>query len=138
MNNIELFNLATSEIVARCYESFPGRVSFTYQELSDEVSQYYDPNEVNDKAQEIIAICRETTVWLEQAGYLWINRRTYQDSVNVTLSPKAFEALNMMPDSLSGKESIGTVLMKEAKETGKASVLSAVRLFLSEGVKLAL
>ncbi|MEZ8122815.1 hypothetical protein ACED30_25430 [Vibrio splendidus] len=137
MKNIELFNLATSEIVARCYQSFPSKISFEFHELAEEVSEYYDRDEVIDKLPDITHICRETTCWLEEAGYLWIARRTHQNSMNVTLSPKAFEALNMMPDSLSSSESIGNILMNEAKDMGKASVLAAVKLFLAEGVKLA-
>lgn len=137
MKNIELFNLATSEIVARCYQSFPCKVSFSYHELAEEVSQYYDKDEVNDNIKEITDICRDTTSWLEGAGYLWVARRTHQDSTNVTLSPKAFEALNMMPEALSKGESIGSVLTNEAKDMGKASVLTAVKFFLAEGVKLA-
>ncbi|CAH7247459.1 conserved hypothetical protein [Vibrio chagasii] len=134
MRNIELFNLATSEIVARCYQSFPCKVSFSYHELAEAVSQYYDENEVNDNLKEITDICRDTASWLQEAGYLWIARRTHQDSVNVTLSPKAFEALNMMPGSLSKSESIGSVLTNEAKDI--RNVLAAVKLFLAEGVKL--
>ncbi|MGL0957733.1 hypothetical protein ABMX86_22985 [Vibrio vulnificus] len=89
-----------------------------------------------EKKKEVTELCKETAYWLEEAGYLWARRKTVHENCNVTLSPKAFEALNVMPSSLKESKSIGNIMLDGAKETSKAGALAAVRVFLSEGAKL--
>jgi len=136
MKNIEQFNLAVSEILGICYEQFPTRVSFSQHDIALRVSDYYDDNETENKFFELISLSKSTVAWLEEAGYLWIKHEVNSQYHDVTLTPKAFELLKMMPDSLKPKKSIGEVLLGGVRETGKKMVLDTVGVMLSEGVKL--
>ncbi|EGQ9235545.1 TPA: hypothetical protein ACPJ0K_004707 [Vibrio alginolyticus] len=138
MRNIEQFNLAVSEILGLCYEQFPNRVSFSQVEIANKVSEYYDEEELEEIYFDLVKLSKSTVKWLEEAGYLWIEHELNTEYHDVTLTPKAFELLNMMPDSLKPRESIGELLVGGAKETGKTAALAAIKLMLSEGVRLAI
>ncbi|NMH64967.1 hypothetical protein [Shewanella salipaludis] len=137
MQNIELFNLAAKEILGMCYESFPNRVQFDSYKITNKVVNYYDHSELNaGKAEEISKVCHSTAEWLEQANYIWVRMKAGNEFHSVTLTPKAFELLNLMPESLKIQESLGSVLMKGAKTTAKTGALAAVKVLFSEGVKM--
>lgn len=137
MQNIELFNLAAKEILGICYESFPNRVKVDSYKIANNVFKYYDHSELDkDKANEIVTVCHSTVEWLEQANYIWVRFKAGNEFNSVTLTPKAFELLNLMPEALKVQESLGSILMKGAKATGKKGALEAVRILFSEGVKM--
>lgn len=138
MKNIEQFNLAVSEILGLCYEQFPNRVSFTQNDIAKKVSHYYHDDEIEDSYFELVKLSKSTVKWLDEAGYLWIKHELNSEYHDVTLTPKAFELLNMMPDSLKPKVSIGELLIRGAQGTGKSMTLDAIKILLSEGVKLAM
>lgn len=136
MQNIELFNLAAKEILGMCYESFPNRVSFKDIGITEKVLQYYDLSEFEGREHDVGKVCLSTAKWLRQANYIWVEREIGNEFNSVTLTPKAFELLNLMPQSLIAQESIGSMLMNGAMKTSKAGALAAVRVMLSEGVKM--
>ncbi|ENM5835575.1 hypothetical protein NTH44_003689, partial [Vibrio metoecus] len=135
MKNIELFNLAVSEILGSCYEQFPNRVSFSANDIAINVCDFYPESELEDTFFPLVTLCKSTVKWLDDAGYLWIKHEVGMDYHGVTLTPKAFELLNIMPTSLKSKESIGEILLNKAKQAGKITALEAVKLLLSEGVR---
>nr|WP_320125743.1 hypothetical protein [uncultured Shewanella sp.] len=136
MQNIELFNLATKEILGMCYESFPNRVSFKHFDITEKVLQYYELSDFKDKENDVAKVCLSTAKWLRQANYIWVEHELGNEFNSVTLTPKAFELLNLMPESLKAQESIGSMLMNGAMKTSKAGALAVVRVMLSEGVKM--
>lgn len=138
MKNIEQFNLAVSEILGTCYEQFPNRVNFSQNDIAKKVSDYYHEDEIEDSYLELVKLSKSTVKWLEEAGYLWIKHEFNSEYHDVTLTPKAFELLNMMPDSLKPKASIGELLIRGAQGAGKSMTLDAIKILLSEGVKLAI
>jgi hypothetical protein len=137
MQNIELFNLAAKEILGMCYESFPNRVKVDSKKIANKVLKYYDRSELNeDKVNEIVKVCHSTAEWLEQANYIWVRFKAGNEFNSVTLTPKALELLNLMPEALKVQESLGSILMKGSKTIGKTGALEAVKILFSEGVKM--
>ncbi len=141
MLNIELFNLSVAEVMGVCYESFPERIHIRSITISDKVSGYY-PEESNDEENNIVwqifPIATATIQWLEQAGYLWVGNQEQDDFLGVTLTPKGLELLNMIPDSLSQKEPVGSLLLGGLKTSAKETALTIMKTVLAEGVKMSL
>lgn len=141
MLNIELFNLTVAEVLGECYESFPERINLSESDVAYNVIEYYG-DEILEKhpdfTDKLFGIASSTVHWLEQAGYIWVGGRDLNDFYQVTLSSKGLELLNLVPDALSTKESVGTSLINGVKSTGKEAILTAIKLVLSEGVKLAI
>ncbi|MEO3988199.1 hypothetical protein [Plesiomonas shigelloides] len=141
MRNIELFNLSVAEILGECYEAFPERINLKESDIAYKVIEYYDDSVTEDIqpfVDQLFNIASSTIQWLEQAGYIWVGGRNYNDFYQVTLSSKGLELLNLVPESLNTKESIGSAFINGAKVLGKESILSCIRILLSEGTKLAL
>lgn len=139
MKNIEAFNLAVKEILGVCYEGFPNRVCVNHLVITEKVSEYFSEFHFEDKGdQYLYKLCRSTADWLEKADYIWADHKTAYEFGSVILTPKAFELLNLVPDSLKSSESLGSILIGGVKETSKAGALAAIRVLLSEGVKLAI
>ena len=139
MNNIEAFNLAVKEILGVCYEGFPRPVCVNHYSIAEKVSEYFSEFQFdNESSMELHKLCRSTADWLEKADYIWAEHKTAQEFGSVTLTPKAFELLNLIPESLKSSESLGSILIGGVKETSKAGALAAIRVLLSEGVKLAI
>jgi len=138
MNNIELFNLSVAETLAACYEEFPQKINFSSIDITDKVLGYYPEKNEGEYAEIIFPVATGTIQWLGQAGYLWIANQEQHEFLGVTLSPKGLELLNLIPDSISKKESIGSLLTGGLKSVGKESALALIKTVLSEGVKLSL
>ncbi|MBW8183562.1 hypothetical protein [Shewanella nanhaiensis] len=141
MRNIELFNLSVAEILGECYESFPKRISIKESDIAYKVLEYYDDSVSDDVivfVEQLFDISSSTIEWLEQAGYIWVGGRDHKDFYRVTLSSKGLELLNLIPDSLNTKDTLGSSFIKSAKTASKETVLSSIKVFLSEGAKLAL
>lgn len=141
MINIELFNLTVAEVLGECYENFPERINLKESDVAYKVLEYYSDDileEHPDFTDKLFGIASATVAWLEQAGFIWVEGRDLNDFYRVTLSSKGLELLNLVPDSITNKESIGTSFINGAKSVGKDAVLSAIKLVLSEGAKLAI
>ena len=129
-SNIDKFDFVVGELFAKLYEAFPQRTEVAYMELN----QNEDLSFANDESFEFCAV-----EWLERAGYIWIYHRD-NVCVKAVLSPKGLEILKSIPDSLSGKISIGenlvSLFQEGAKETLKEKVKELVSLALSKGITL--
>lgn len=141
MTNIELFNLSVAEILGECYENFPERINIKESDIAFKVLEYYDDSVSDDLVaftDQLFSISSSTIEWLEQAGYIWVGGRDHNDFYRVTLSGKGLELLNLVPDSINNKDTLGSSFLKGTKNISKESVLSAIKLLLSEGTKMAL
>jgi hypothetical protein len=141
MQNIEFFNLCVAEILGSCYEKFPVKVDLRYEEIGNRVASQFSFDD-SDTFSNTVMISSEvaaaTIRWLSSAGYLWMGNEFYGGFSSVTLTPKSLELLNITPDALQQKKSIGAVLAAESKSLGRESVLSLVRTVLAEGAKFSL
>ncbi|AMF97726.1 hypothetical protein AL538_08335 [Vibrio harveyi] len=140
MKNIEMFNLVVAEVTGLCYEHFPQRIDVTSHTVAEKIANYYDIDEDDAEAvSDFIYVSTEmadsTVNWLQQAGYLWVEGQSDYSFYGVTLTPKALELMNMVPDSL--EETIGSKLVSSAKAISKQTAMSAAGSLLSAGVKLA-
>lgn len=138
MKNIDSFNIAVAEVFGRCYEAFPLRVNITIIEIGDVIRETIDPdcNHDIDLRSEEYGIARESVNWLTQAGYLWCHQQSNTSFHQVTLSPKALEILNAVPNTLQVKESLGEQLSKGVKQIGRETAMEAVKLSLKAGASL--
>jgi len=141
MQNIEFFNLCVAEILGACYEQFPVKVDLRYEEIGNRVASQF-PSEDIDKFSDTVMTSSEvaaaTIRWLGSAGYLWVGNEFYGGFSGVTLTPKSLELLNITPDSLQQKKSIGAALAVESKNLGREGILALVRTVLAEGAKFSL
>ncbi|MBE5527449.1 hypothetical protein A9J41_00770 [Laribacter hongkongensis] len=136
-SNIERFDEITAQLFSTLYQSFPAPVFLAAGNFVSPATQYskvrgYDV--ASDEA-EFWAAC---VIWLQEAGYI---RYESHESLTasfweVVLSPKGLEVLNSIPDSLSGKDTIGDQLV-DAARTGATDLLKeGVKTALAKGVML--
>ncbi|SFR57535.1 hypothetical protein SAMN04488073_2978 [Marinobacter gudaonensis] len=141
LQNIEFFNFCVADILGACYEQFPVKVDLKFDEIGSRVASQF-PSEDNEDFFNTVMTSSEvaaaTIRWLSSAGYLWVGNEFYGGVSNSTLTPKSLELLNMVPDAIQQKTSIGGVLASESKNLGREGVLSIVRTVLAEGAKLSL
>lgn len=141
MRNIDLFNLHVAEVLGTCYENFPVRIDFKYDDLAYRVFKQYSSGtdeELFFNAVEYSELAVATLDWLTEAGYLWVSKKVHGSVKGVTLTPKSLELLNATPESIESKTSIGTALANESKKLGRETVLSIVQTVLAEGAKFTL
>ena len=141
MKNIELFNLSAAEILSECYKKFPVRIDMNDRELAAKVLAYYDDNTSQytvDVTSQLCDISSATMQWLEQAGYIWVGGREHNYFFGITLSHKGLARLTSVATSNNNtdhKESLGDLMLNEAKAASKESVVSAIQLLLAAGAE---
>ncbi|NWN90302.1 hypothetical protein HLV39_02160 [Marinobacter adhaerens] len=139
VQNVEFFNLCVADILGACYYQFPVKVDLKFDEIGNRVASQF-PSEDNEVFFDTVMTSSEvaaaTIRWLSSAGYLWVGKEFYGGVSSSTLTPKSLELLNMVPDAIQQKTTIGSVLASESKKLGREGVLSIVRTFLAEGAKL--
>jgi hypothetical protein len=141
MQNIEFFNLCVAEVLGACYEQFPVKIDLRYEEIGNSVASQFSSDDIDKFSNTVMTsseIAAATIRWLSSAGYLWVGNEFYGGFSSATLTPKSLELLNITPDSLQQKKSIGATLAVESKKLGRESVLALVRTVLSEGAKFSL
>lgn len=138
MNNIDIFNLAVAEIFGECYANFPMRIKLNCVDVAVLVCESYSEGELenDDIVQKETDIVFESIRWLNDAGYLWTQGSDDLHYYQVTLTPKAFEILNLVPKNLSTNKSIGEKLMSGVTALGKEASLESVKLALSIGASM--
>lgn len=141
MRNIEFFNLCVAEVLGECYEQFPVKVDLRHEEIGNRVASQFSSEDIyklSDTMMTSSEVAAATVRWLGSAGYLWVGNEFYGGFSSVTLTPKSLELLNITPDSLQQKKSIGAALAVESKNLGREGVLALVRTVLAEGAKFSL
>jgi hypothetical protein len=141
MRNIEFFNLCVAEVLGTCYEQFPVKVDLQYEEIGNRIASQYSSEDIDEFSDTVMTsseVAAATIRWLGSAGYLWVGNEFYGGFSSVTLTPKSLELLNITPNSLQQKSSIGAALAVESRNLGREGVLALVRTVLAEGAKFSL
>lgn len=69
---------------------------------------------------------------------MWSGNKFGGGVSSVTLTPKSLELLNLVPEALQHKVSIGSMLAEGARNIGRESALALIRTVLAEGAKFSL
>ena len=120
-NNIDLFNEYVSVIFAKLYEEFPLGVDINVEDVTTHKVEIDDwSGQANSPIPKENEIFTATAEWLYQSGYIITvkgNSPISEPGIKwATLTPKAMEALNTSPKSLSGGQSIGSAISEAARE----------------------
>lgn len=137
LQNIQRFNQFAGAVLAVLYENFPvGVVLVPRNFIEGGVDAETVPDEhVGERLSDDAEFFMATTRWLIDAGYIQCRDVGERHILNATLTPKALEALNAVPDSLNGKPSIGERMVSAAK-AGTTHVLRATaQEAISAGIK---
>ncbi|MDH4763425.1 hypothetical protein OMP44_11005 [Pseudomonas sp. CBMAI 2609] len=138
--NIECFDLLTGRIFADLYDDFPvARV------LTAEIYCSYllgiDPENpieaVMDDQGKAIEFYFATVEWLEVAGYIR-HRHENSDWSETVLTAKGLESLKSVPDSLAGKESLGSQLIDAARDGATTRLKDLASSVIGVGVQLSI
>lgn len=141
MKNIESFNLCVAEILGACYEHFPVKVDLQFEEIGNRVASQFSSEDSDAFFNTVMTssdVAAATIEWLTSAGYLWSGNKFSGGVSDVTLTPKSLELLNLAPESLQRKVSIGSMLAEGSRNIGRESALALIRTVLAEGAKFSL
>ncbi len=139
MKNIEAFNIAVGCIFGQCYKEFPLKTNISTWEVGEAIknscgTENRDHTNLDDYEYKVV---ESTMKWLVQSGYLWCdNTKKPINFEGVVVTPRGLEVLNLMPDSLGHRQTIGETLSKGAKEVGREVTMTSVQLCLGLGAKL--
>ena len=130
-SNIERFDEITAQLFSTLYQSFPVPVFLAAGNFVSPATQYHQAiggDAPSDEATFWVAC----VIWLQEAGYIRYKSHHHPSASfrEAVLSAKGLEVLKSIPDSLSGKDTIGDQLV-DAARTGATDLLK-------EGVKTAL
>jgi hypothetical protein len=116
MSNMDDFNEATALILAKLYEAFPQRISFKVTDLIEGA----DANKLRNYG--------DTILFLTNEGFIRWDTRSSNESFNhVTLTSKGLTVLNIEPNALQEKISLGTKLMSVVREGSKEVMRTVVQ-----------
>ncbi|MCG9095313.1 hypothetical protein [Laribacter hongkongensis] len=130
-SNIERFDEITAQLFSTLYQSFPVPIVLAAGKFVSPATQYHKAIG-SDAPSEEAKFWVACVIWLQEAGYIRYKSHHHQSAcfLEAVLSPKGLEVLKSIPDSLSGKDTIGDQLV-DAARTGATDLLK-------EGVKTAL
>lgn len=119
MSNLDMFNEITAKVFAECYEKFPMPVDFREIDLVPE--ECIDPN-----AEGVFSY---TFSWLHDYGYItYAEPELPIDSfMHVRLTEKGISVLNMIPDSLKEKVTMGSKISNAVKSGAKDIISECIR-----------
>ena len=136
--NIERFDLLTGRIFADLYEEFPVHRLLTVEKYSTYLMGL-DPDfkidPVFEDQRKANNFFFSTMDWLIAAGYISCRIRHSHGSDTV-LTARGLEALKSVPDSLTGKESLGAQLIDAAREGATGRVKELAGATIGAGVRL--
>ncbi|KAB7702083.1 hypothetical protein GBN33_03140 [Plesiomonas shigelloides] len=118
-NNIDRFDSLVGIIFEEVYSSFPKQIILSpcklmgYPETQGYNSEGVFEHPLSDDDKEFFYY---TVLWLKESGFI-IGDVTSVWDAKITLSLKGLQLLKTIPDSVSGKESLGDAL-KHAMVTG--------------------
>lgn len=141
MPNIDEFNWYTGHILGSLYQSFPIPLMLNHASLAEArlgSDKAWEPDHtatvstgnldakmLTQEFHQQETIAWHTIRWLDDCGYVKTNDKVDHNTRNVcqyVLSPKGFEVLSIIPESLETKKSYGVRLTEAAQETaGEAS-----------------
>lgn len=138
--NIQRFNEYTGAILASLYDHFPIRKSLLPKNfIEGGAAAVMVPDDiVDERLSDEAVFFMETVRWLVEAGYVQCEKVSLDHASEATLTAKALEALNAVPESLSGKQSLGERLIGAARDGGKHLLRTVAQEAISAGLKAGL
>ena len=117
MSNLDMFNEITAKVFAECYENFPVTIDCNQDDYVTTVDT--GPNE----------IFYETMLWLKEYDYItfWEHEMGARTFYHVQLTEKGLSALNMVPDSLKEKVTMGSKIASAVKSGAKDIMSECIR-----------
>lgn len=121
MQNIDVFNFASLEILHQCIDSFPIYLEVDSGKIALAVSNYFeDPKNYDDSLEQftnVDEICMYTIFWLKDEGFIRVKNENIDEPYTVVISQKGLNAINRVPSSINDKKSF-----KEVFKNGLSSV----------------
>lgn len=117
MRNLDIFNCAALEIMHTSLEKFPNIVSLNPKDIAARVRDYFIKNEENDlDSQSLFHTCHATIKWLNQEGFIIIEKEFQSGECRIVLTQKGLNTLNSVPTFAdSEKKSFGQYFLEGAK-----------------------
>jgi len=133
VTNIELFNGVAGRLFALLYEKFPFYTDVDFAALGTELVDKDD----YDGAWDIRELAEATVRWLAAAGYIWLKEAdAFQTPDTAVLSPKGFEVLKAMPESIDTGKTLGEKIAELSKSGVSAGLSKVVDFAMSQGIKI--
>jgi hypothetical protein len=135
VGNIELFNGVVGKLFALLYSQFPHYAEIDFNALATDLIDKDD----YDGGFEIGDFTESTVRWLADADYIWLRPPESLGAEfkhTATLSPKGFEALKQIPESLDSKKTLGEKIVDFSKGKMNEGLTEAVGIAISQGFKL--
>lgn len=135
--NIQRFNEYTGAILASLYEHFPVRKSLLPRNFIEggAAAVMVPDDHLGERQSDEAVFFMATVQWLVDAGYVQCKKAFHDYAADATLTAKALEALNALPDSLSGKQSLGERLVGAVKDGGKQLLRTVAQEAISASLK---
>lgn len=136
-SNIARFDEYTGKIFAALYQRFPEPLLLQTHEYVESPTEFSDFLGCDTASKESEFFCH-TVVWLEKAGYIETEEvdGRYLYVQGVVLTAKGLEVLNIQPDSLEQRVSLGSRITRATREEGVEMLRGLVREALSAGAKM--
>lgn len=117
MSNLDTFNEITAKVLAACYANFPAPLDCDQNEYISGTDT--EPNE----------IFYETMMWLKKYDYItfWEPELGPRTFYHVQLTEKGISVLNMIPDSLKEKVTMGSKIASAVKAGAKDIMSECIR-----------
>ncbi|UZT80663.1 hypothetical protein OF113_11650 [Ectopseudomonas chengduensis] len=137
-SNIEKFDRLAGRIFADLYESFPIPLPMfptDYLSVVLEGQEYESEADSGPDSVEAYEFFEATYSWLEKAGFIDIQSKALDGTIEAVLTNKALEALKVMPESLSKKESLGDRLAQATRDGVTDQIRSLTGQVLGAGLR---
>lgn len=137
-SNIEKFDRLAGKIFADLYESFPIPLAMfptDYISVVLEGAIYESAEDSGPDAVDAFGFFVATYEWLEKAGFIDVQTRMLDGTIEAVLTNKALEALKVLPESLSSKDSLGDRLARATRDGVTDQVRSLTGQVLGAGLR---
>lgn len=138
MDNIDVFNIASLEIMHLCLAKFPVPVLLADEVIAETVLGYFDilkdESEHNLSKNACWEICGYTIIWLRNESYIEFRDTDLgMDGYNATLTSKGLNTLDAIPTSLNDKITFKDLFRKGVSSIPSALVTSVMTQYFKVG-----
>ena len=137
MNNIDVFNIASMEILHQCLDKFPVPALLVDEAISNTVMDFF--HIVSGEQQEISKnkcweICSYTISWLSREGYIeFIGQEAGLGGIQATLTLKGLNTLDSIPTSINEKITFKDLFLKGVTSVPSALVTTVMAQYFKIG-----
>ncbi|WP_299665083.1 hypothetical protein [uncultured Psychromonas sp.] len=102
MDNIEVFDVASLEILRLCLDDFPIPVFLKAEDIASAVLEFYPENYFDEQpAGKLRDLCQHTIYWLNKERIILVEVINDRDRPKGTLTRKGLVLLNRVPSTIS-------------------------------------